>query len=99
MKCAGHKLVVEFNALKEKLMKEKITLRAASGDAVLFLIFQARVLGEIDYTLFIFLCRLQSFFYYDEWGMKKPVLITKIQKTIFVYFQMVCLIPDVLIYD
>ena len=43
---SGHQLIVEFHANKEKLMKEKITLRSATGDNVLFLIFQARVLGE-----------------------------------------------------
>ena len=44
--CSGHQLVVEFNAHKEKLMKEKITLRSATNDNVLFLIFHARVLGK-----------------------------------------------------
>ena len=43
---SGHQLLVEFNAHKEKLMKEKITLRSATSDEVLFLIFHARVLGE-----------------------------------------------------
>jgi hypothetical protein len=53
---AGHQVIVEFNAHKEKLMKEKITLRSANSDEVLFLIFQARVLGKLAeskrYTLF-----------------------------------------------
>lgn len=42
----GHKLVVEFNALKEKLMKEKITIQSATSDDMLCLIFHARVLGK-----------------------------------------------------
>ncbi|KAK7110694.1 adipose-secreted signaling protein-like isoform X2 [Littorina saxatilis] len=42
----GNKMVVEFHAHKEKLMKEKITLRSATTDEVVFLIFHARVLGK-----------------------------------------------------
>lgn len=43
----GHEVVVEFNAHKEKLMTEKITLRSQdNSDNVLFIIFHARVLGK-----------------------------------------------------
>ncbi|KAL8563611.1 hypothetical protein ACOMHN_024712 [Nucella lapillus] len=43
----GHQLVLEFNAQREKVMKEKITLRSnTSSDDVLFVILLARVLGK-----------------------------------------------------
>ena len=37
---------MEFKASKEKLMKEKVTLRSATSDDTLTLTFHARVLGE-----------------------------------------------------
>lgn len=47
----GHHLVVEFNAHKEKLMKEKVTIRSKERpDDVVFLIFFARVLGKFKGT-------------------------------------------------
>lgn len=43
----SHEVVVEFNAHKEKLIKEKITLCSQdNSDNVLFIIFHARVLGK-----------------------------------------------------
>ncbi|XP_076461846.1 adipose-secreted signaling protein-like [Babylonia areolata] len=43
----GHKLVVEFNAEREKVMKEKITMRTpANSDDTVFIVFIARVLGK-----------------------------------------------------